>query len=173
MTYRFLHLVHFLQSLFFVTFNFMPLQSCAMHSMSLIKTRTGWSAVRIWATWWGRWVICPLRWSWSSWVKISTWTVSPGTLSGWFHSLNRSRFDETQKSPQTRQTFFPPVGGRVDFDDFVDLMAPKLLAETSGMIGMKELKNAFKEVRVKCFFLKLYSHKRCFGTRSWIRASLC
>lgn len=39
------------------------------------------------------------------------------------------------------------VGGRVDFEDFVDLMAPKLLAETSGMIGVKELKDAFKEVR--------------------------
>ncbi|KAM6951693.1 calcium-binding protein 5a [Aplochiton taeniatus] len=37
------------------------------------------------------------------------------------------------------------LGGRVDFDDFVELMAPKLLAETSGMIGLKELKDAFKE----------------------------
>lgn len=46
---------------------------------------------------------------------------------------------------------FPPVGGRVDFEDFVDLMAPKLLAETAGMIGMKELKDAFKEVRVERF----------------------
>lgn len=31
----------------------------------------------------------------------------------------------------------------------MELMAPKLLAETAGMIGMKELKDAFKEVRVK------------------------
>lgn len=38
------------------------------------------------------------------------------------------------------------VGGRVDFEDFVDLMTPKLLAETAGMIGLKELKDAFKEV---------------------------
>ena len=38
------------------------------------------------------------------------------------------------------------VGGRVDFEDFVELMAPKLLEETAGMIGMKELKDAFKEV---------------------------
>ncbi|XP_056157649.1 calcium-binding protein 5a [Lampris incognitus] len=37
------------------------------------------------------------------------------------------------------------LGGKVDFEDFVELMAPKLLAETAGMIGMKELKNAFKE----------------------------
>ncbi|KAJ7984475.1 hypothetical protein DPEC_G00355210, partial [Dallia pectoralis] len=37
------------------------------------------------------------------------------------------------------------LGGRVDFEDFVELMAPKLLAETAGMIGLKELKNAFKE----------------------------
>lgn len=39
-----------------------------------------------------------------------------------------------------------PVGGRVDFDDFVELMTPKLLAETAGMIGVQELRDAFKEV---------------------------
>lgn len=38
------------------------------------------------------------------------------------------------------------VGGRVDFDDFVELMAPKLLAETAGMIGVQEMREAFKEV---------------------------
>uniref|UniRef100_A0A3Q2VZW4 Calcium binding protein 5b n=2 Tax=Haplochromini TaxID=319058 RepID=A0A3Q2VZW4_HAPBU len=37
------------------------------------------------------------------------------------------------------------LGGRVDFEDFVDLMTPKLLDETAGMIGLKELKDAFKE----------------------------
>ncbi|KAJ8250915.1 hypothetical protein GJAV_G00214710 [Gymnothorax javanicus] len=37
------------------------------------------------------------------------------------------------------------LGGRVDFEDFVELMGPKLLAETAGMIGLKELKDAFKE----------------------------
>lgn len=42
---------------------------------------------------------------------------------------------------------FVSVGGRVDFEDFVELMAPKLLAETAGMIGVKELRDAFKEVR--------------------------
>lgn len=35
----------------------------------------------------------------------------------------------------------------MDFEDFVELMAPKLLAETAGMIGVKELRDAFKEVR--------------------------
>ena len=39
-----------------------------------------------------------------------------------------------------------PVGGRVDFDDFVELMTPKLLAETAGMIGVQEMRDAFKEV---------------------------
>lgn len=43
------------------------------------------------------------------------------------------------------------MGGRVDFEDFVDLMTPKLLEETAGMIGMKELRDAFKEVRIKSF----------------------
>lgn len=42
----------------------------------------------------------------------------------------------------------PEVGGHVDFEDFVELMGPKLLAETADMIGIKELKDAFKEVRV-------------------------
>ncbi|VTJ88847.1 Hypothetical predicted protein [Marmota monax] len=38
------------------------------------------------------------------------------------------------------------LGGRVDFDDFVELMTPKLLAETAGMIGVQEMRDAFKEV---------------------------
>uniref|UniRef100_A0A8C6PFS0 Calcium binding protein 1b n=1 Tax=Nothobranchius furzeri TaxID=105023 RepID=A0A8C6PFS0_NOTFU len=37
------------------------------------------------------------------------------------------------------------VGGHVDFEDFVELMGPKLLAETADMIGVKELRDAFKE----------------------------
>uniref|UniRef100_A0A3B4X7G0 Calcium binding protein 5a n=1 Tax=Seriola lalandi dorsalis TaxID=1841481 RepID=A0A3B4X7G0_SERLL len=40
------------------------------------------------------------------------------------------------------------LGGRVDFEDFVELMTPKLLAETAGMISVKELKDAFKEFDV-------------------------
>uniref|UniRef100_A0A4W5LAH9 Calcium binding protein 2a n=1 Tax=Hucho hucho TaxID=62062 RepID=A0A4W5LAH9_9TELE len=36
-------------------------------------------------------------------------------------------------------------GGRVDFEDFVELMGPKMLAETADMIGVKELRDAFKE----------------------------
>lgn len=36
----------------------------------------------------------------------------------------------------------------MDFEDFVELMGPKLLAETADMIGIKELKEAFREVRV-------------------------
>lgn len=35
----------------------------------------------------------------------------------------------------------------MDFEDFVELMGPKLLAETADMIGVKELRDAFKEVR--------------------------
>lgn len=37
-------------------------------------------------------------------------------------------------------------GGRVDFEDFVELMGPKMLAETADMIGVKELRDAFREV---------------------------
>ncbi|XP_041845797.1 calcium-binding protein 2 isoform X2 [Melanotaenia boesemani] len=36
-------------------------------------------------------------------------------------------------------------GGKVDFEDFVKLMGPKMLAETADMIGVKELRDAFKE----------------------------
>uniref|UniRef100_A0A667YG23 Calcium binding protein 5b n=1 Tax=Myripristis murdjan TaxID=586833 RepID=A0A667YG23_9TELE len=46
---------------------------------------------------------------------------------------------------QLGQTINMNMGGRVDFEDFVELMTPKLLAETAGMIGLKELKDAFKE----------------------------
>ncbi|XP_042187029.1 calcium-binding protein 1 [Oncorhynchus tshawytscha] len=45
----------------------------------------------------------------------------------------------------TRFFSFCKVGGHVDFDDFVELMGPKLLAETADMIGVKELRDAFKE----------------------------
>ncbi|NWV30258.1 CABP2 protein, partial [Origma solitaria] len=38
------------------------------------------------------------------------------------------------------------TGGKVDFDDFVELMGPKMLAETADMIGIKELRDAFREV---------------------------
>ncbi len=50
------------------------------------------------------------------------------------------------------------VGGHVDFEDFVELMGPKLLAETADMIGIKELRNAFKEVsgELKRFNIKIY-----------------
>lgn len=41
----------------------------------------------------------------------------------------------------------------MDFEDFVELMGPKMLAETADMIGVKELRDAFKEV---C------PHSRCF-----------
>lgn len=46
----------------------------------------------------------------------------------------------------THTILFAPVGGHVDFDDFVELMGPKLLAETADMIGVKELRDAFREV---------------------------
>lgn len=50
------------------------------------------------------------------------------------------------------------MGGHVDFEDFVELMGPKLLAETADMIGVKELRDAFKEVRKGRIFSMLYFH---------------
>ncbi|KAL2077835.1 hypothetical protein ACEWY4_027339 [Coilia grayii] len=37
------------------------------------------------------------------------------------------------------------TGGKIDFEDFVELMGPKMIAETADMIGVKELRDAFKE----------------------------
>uniref|UniRef100_A0A8C9R6K9 Calcium binding protein 2b n=1 Tax=Scleropages formosus TaxID=113540 RepID=A0A8C9R6K9_SCLFO len=37
------------------------------------------------------------------------------------------------------------IGDKIDFEDFVELMGPKMLEETADMIGMKELKDAFRE----------------------------
>uniref|UniRef100_A0A1A8KE87 EF-hand domain-containing protein n=1 Tax=Nothobranchius kuhntae TaxID=321403 RepID=A0A1A8KE87_NOTKU len=37
------------------------------------------------------------------------------------------------------------TGGKLDFEDFVELMGPKMLEETADMIGVKELRDAFKE----------------------------
>uniref|UniRef100_A0A3Q3GZF3 Calcium binding protein 4 n=1 Tax=Labrus bergylta TaxID=56723 RepID=A0A3Q3GZF3_9LABR len=36
-------------------------------------------------------------------------------------------------------------GGHVDFDDFCQLMGPRMLAETANMVGLKELRCAFKQ----------------------------
>ena len=41
----------------------------------------------------------------------------------------------------------PTGGGHVDFDDFCELMGPRMLAETAHMVGLKELRSAFKQVR--------------------------
>lgn len=40
----------------------------------------------------------------------------------------------------------------MDFEEFVDLMGPKMLAETADMIGVKELREAFREVGVPCYW---------------------
>lgn len=43
--------------------------------------------------------------------------------------------------------FGSTVGGRVDFEEFVELMGPKLREETAHMLGVRELRIAFREVR--------------------------
>lgn len=53
-------------------------------------------------------------------------------------------------------------GGKVDFEDFVELMGPKLLAETADMIGVRELRDAFREV-----------HLGWKGWRGWVRLWVC
>lgn len=43
--------------------------------------------------------------------------------------------------------FFLAVGGLMDFEDFVELMGPRMLGETAHMLGLKELQSAFVQVR--------------------------
>lgn len=38
-------------------------------------------------------------------------------------------------------------GGHVDFDDFCELMGPRMVAETAHMVGLKELRCAFNQVK--------------------------
>lgn len=51
------------------------------------------------------------------------------------------------------------VGGRVDFEDFVQMMGPKLREETAHMVGVRELKIAFREVWLQGY----YSHGDTVG----------
>ncbi|PWA30656.1 hypothetical protein CCH79_00009308 [Gambusia affinis] len=41
-------------------------------------------------------------------------------------------------------------GGHVDFDDFCELMGPRMLAETAHMVGLKELRSAFQQAVSHC-----------------------
>lgn len=79
-------------------------------------------------------------------TKISNITV---TLAQSF----RAQLDDLSAHHSTSTGYImellsPPGGGRVDFEDFVELMGPKMLAETADMIGVKELRDAFKEVLI-------------------------
>lgn len=38
------------------------------------------------------------------------------------------------------------VGGLMDFEDFVELMGPRMMGETAHMLGLKELQSAFLQV---------------------------
>lgn len=38
------------------------------------------------------------------------------------------------------------VGGLMDFDDFIELMGPRMMGETADMLGLKELQSAFLQV---------------------------
>lgn len=38
------------------------------------------------------------------------------------------------------------VGGLMDFEDFVELMGPRMMGETAHMLGLKELQSAFTQV---------------------------
>lgn len=62
------------------------------------------------------------------------------------------------------------VGGHVDFEDFVGLMGPKLLAETADMIGIKELRNAFKEVSGELYNIQKKRRRKKYQIKCYIYA---
>ncbi|XP_076830417.1 calcium-binding protein 2a isoform X3 [Brachyhypopomus gauderio] len=101
--------------------------------------------------------------------KLKRWSVSSG---GSFSCSTRTEpvslsmpskaVEDPWKAESQRRKLWPMVasvfgqdrdlrpeeieaGGRVDFEDFVELMGPKMLAETADMIGVKELRDAFRE----------------------------
>ncbi len=41
------------------------------------------------------------------------------------------------------------VGGLMDFDDFCELMGPRMMVETADMLGLKELKSSFCQVQIQ------------------------
>lgn len=45
-----------------------------------------------------------------------------------------------------RAPFFFTVGGLMDFEDFIELMGPRMMGETADMLGLKELQSAFMQV---------------------------
>lgn len=45
-----------------------------------------------------------------------------------------------------RAPFFITVGGLMDFEDFIELMGPRMMGETADMLGLKELQSAFMQV---------------------------
>lgn len=50
----------------------------------------------------------------------------------------------------------------MDFEDFCELMGPRMLVETADMLGIKELKSSFQQVWSCCVLLSHYSTD--FGT---------
>lgn len=50
-------------------------------------------------------------------------------------------------------------GGHVDFDDFCELMGPRMLAETAHMVGLKEIRCAFKQVKSQLAVLKFTCYR--------------
>lgn len=54
--------------------------------------------------------------------------------------------------PERLTSAFLAVGGLMDFEDFVELMGPRMLGETAHMLGLKELQSAFVQVSpLSCF----------------------
>lgn len=47
---------------------------------------------------------------------------------------------------ETYPHFLATVGGLMDFEDFVELMGPRMMGETAHMLGLKELQSAFVQV---------------------------
>lgn len=121
-------------------------QSSERRLWSLTGTIKATSVTKTWGSVWGPWDTCLRKWSSSNWASRS---VSPD--SGSKDVRQKQSKSEEMSLNSTEQRLMgrlcPTGGGKVDFEDFVELMGPKLLAETADMIGVKELRDAFREVR--------------------------
>lgn len=77
--------------------------------------------------------------------------------------------------------FFPifpiTVGGLMDFEDFIELMGPRMMGETADMLGLKELQSAFLQVwwlaseEQRWFIRWIWKKKNqnfAFGSLTWM-----
>uniref|UniRef100_A0A4W5N7A6 EF-hand domain-containing protein n=1 Tax=Hucho hucho TaxID=62062 RepID=A0A4W5N7A6_9TELE len=64
--------------------------------------------------------------------------------------LNYKDVAECMRTMGYMPTEMELMGGLMDFDDFCELMGPRIMGETADMLGMKELRSAFSQFDQDC-----------------------